>query len=129
MRLFHKDNKAAYRISIAIGLVLGFFLFIGIHNYLHWHGRDYFGEITQISGNRFVLAETHGHAYTVDMNNATRVRRGIRSFQNGLNVGDRVIVVGSETADGHIEAVLIRVTSSVNRPSGATTTATTTPQH
>lgn len=120
MRLFNKDHTIRFRVAVIIGIVLGLFLFIGIHNYIHWHGGDYFGTISQMTENGFVITDANGRDRIVDLNKTTHIRRGPRSVQDGLRVGDRVIVVGDEGPDRHIQAALIRIVGGSN-PVGTTT--------
>lgn len=121
MRLFHKNDKVQYRIAVAIGLFLGLFLFIGIHNYLHWHGGSYSGTVTQVTETSLVITDANGRERTIDTDETTRIRRGPRSLEDGLRVGDRIIVIGDVSSDRHIHATLIRIIGSPYQPAGTTT--------
>ncbi|OGI21506.1 MAG: hypothetical protein A2808_00495 [Candidatus Moranbacteria bacterium RIFCSPHIGHO2_01_FULL_55_24] len=83
--------------------------FIGAHSYLRWQGNHYFGEVIQITESGFVLSDAKAHERIIDTDKQTVVKEGVRTQQDGLQIGDQVIVVGEEKATGHIKAVLIRI--------------------
>lgn len=82
-------------------------------DFLSGHGS--FGEIIEINPaanseqTRFVIKGRENAETVVITNQNTTVTRGRETIKDGLKVGDRVVVIGSPSAAGQIEAKLIRV--------------------
>ncbi|MEK7649875.1 MAG: DUF5666 domain-containing protein [Patescibacteria group bacterium] len=84
-------------------------LLMGVHNYLRWQGSQYFGEVLRMTEGGFVVSDIKVGERTIDVGQETVVRRGRQEQDDGLQVGDRVMIVGESTPSGHIRAGLIRI--------------------
>lgn len=73
------------------------------------------GKITQIEGNTLTIQKVNGTQQTVVIENRTRIERStpankmVKIKASDLQVGDRVIVVGTPNEHGYIRAVVIRI--------------------
>lgn len=93
-------------------LILGIFIFaIGIKAWFFQPGGEayYFGEITQITESGFIIKGREYAEKTITINNDTVVRKKMKIAKEELRSGAFVIVVGLPTANGQIEARLVRI--------------------
>ncbi|MCX7838008.1 MAG: DUF5666 domain-containing protein [Anaerolineae bacterium] len=73
------------------------------------------GKITRIEGNTLTIQKANGTQQTVLIENRTRIERSVSANKmvkikpSDLQVGDRVIVVGTPNERGYICAVVIRI--------------------
>jgi len=74
-------------------------------------GHGAFGEIIEIKDNSFVIKGRENVEKVIITNEDTAITRGRETIKDGLNVGDRVVIIGSPNEEGQIEAKLIRIFS------------------
>jgi len=104
-KIFLKRTLFACIVVIAIALLS----FVAMRSYIHWTESSYYGEIVEITNEGFLVKETETIVRTVFLTEHTLIKRGRHSLNNGLNVGDKVIIIGSPDGAGRIEAKLIRL--------------------
>jgi len=76
---------------------------------MRWQGSQYFGQIVRITDSGFVISDAKAKERIIDIDQKTAIRRGRQPQGGGLQVGERVIVVGKIGAGGHVHASLIRI--------------------
>lgn len=74
-----------------------------------WAGEQYFGEIIEISGDSFVIKGRTNEKRTILITEKTVFKKGSKTVQNALKVGDRVIVFCLPDKNNQIESQLVRV--------------------
>ena len=72
-------------------------------------GHGAFGEIIELSGNGFVVKGRGDVEKIIIISEETVIKIGSETVEDGLQIGDRVVIIGSPNEDGQIEAKLIRV--------------------
>ena len=72
-------------------------------------GHGAFGEIIELQDTGFVIKGRGDVEKIIMVTEETIIRQGMKILENGLQVGDQVVVIGSPNEDGQIEAKLIRV--------------------
>ena len=73
------------------------------------NGHGVFGEIIEIKDNGFVVKGADNVEKIVIINQDTTITKGQETIQDGLKVGDNVVIIGSPNDEGQIEAKLIRI--------------------
>lgn len=75
-----------------------------------WAEEQYFGRVTEISENGFLIVDEKNNEKPVLIKKDTRIRMG-REFatKEDLLVNNYVIVVGSQNNQGQVEARVIRI--------------------
>ena len=102
---------ALFGVLLASGL-----FFMGVRSYMRWQEEQhYFGEIVRLTDGGFVISDAKSKESIIDLGEQTMVRLGTRILQNGLQVGDHVIVIGKRSADGHVKAALIRIVENTKK--------------
>lgn len=72
-------------------------------------GHGVFGEIIELKDDGFVVKGQNDIEKIVITTKNTVIKKGMKTAQDGLRVGDRVVIIGSPNDQGQIEAKLIRV--------------------
>ena len=72
-------------------------------------GHGAFGEVIEISDNGFVVKGRGDVEKIIIISEETVIKIGSETVEDGLQIGDRVVIIGSPNEDGQIEAKLIRV--------------------
>ena len=72
-------------------------------------GHGAFGEIIELSGNGFVIKGRGDVEKIIITSEETVIKVGSKIVEDGLKVGDRVVIIGSPNEEGQIEAKLIRI--------------------
>lgn len=93
-------------------LVLGIILFIiGTQAWFLYHARKsyYSGEIIEITNSNLIIKGRRGIQETIAIERDTIIKKGKETVKDGLQIGDRVVVVGLPNERGQIEAKLIRI--------------------
>lgn len=102
-----------WKIFVLLGiLALGIILFIvGTQVWFLYHGRKsyYSGEIIEITNGNLIIRGRGGIQETIAIERDTLVKKGGETMKDGLEIGDRVIVVGLPNERGQIEAKLVRI--------------------
>lgn len=68
-----------------------------------------FGEIIEIKDNSFVVKGRGDIEKIIVTTKETVIKNGMETIEDGLKVGDQVVIIGAPTSEGQIEAKLIRV--------------------
>ena len=98
-----------------IFVLVGIFVFVilvalgGARTYFKWATEQYFGKITEIKENGFVIKTDENFEKNILTNQDTEIRKGRKAWVGKLQTGDLVIVVGLTDRDGFIEADVVRV--------------------
>lgn len=74
-------------------------------------GHGAFGEIIELNDTGFVIKGRGDVEKIIVTDEDTVIKKGRETIENGLQVGDRVTIIGSPNEEGQIEAKLIRVFS------------------
>ena len=69
----------------------------------------YSGEIIEITNGNLIIRGRGGIQETIAIERDTLIKKGEETVKDGLEIGDRVIVVGLPNESGQIEAKLIRI--------------------
>lgn len=72
-------------------------------------GHGAFGEIIELNGAGFVIKGRGDVEKVIVTAEDTVIKRGRETIEDGLQVGDRVTIIGSPNAEGQIKAKLIRI--------------------
>src|SRR3989344_4367363 len=89
-------------VFFAVALQTGFF-----HN---WSEGQYFGRVTETHDGGFTVADRGGRLLPVLIQKDTKIMTGRRSVPaNALHAGDNIIVAGSPSGTGKIEARVVRI--------------------
>jgi hypothetical protein len=111
-------TSTVWRAVAAGGVVIvAMLLILAVYAHVRWQGEQYFGEIQGLIEQGIVISDPQEGTRTVLIPEHAEVRRGNKIFEGGLQVGDSVVVVGEELADGSVEARLIRVVDYAKRES------------
>lgn len=76
-------------------------------DFIEGHGA--FGEIIELKDNGFVIKGRGDVEKIVIITEDTIIKRGMETVRDNLEVGNRVVIIGSPNEEGQIEAKLIRV--------------------
>jgi hypothetical protein len=74
--------------------------------FMEAHGA--FGEIIELKDNGFVIKGRGDTEKLIVITSDTVIKIGMETVEDGLKIGDRVVVIGSPNSEGQIEAKLIR---------------------
>lgn len=74
-------------------------------------GHGAFGEIIELNDSGFVIRGRADVEKIVVITEDTAIKKGQETIEDGLQVGDRVTIIGSPNEEGQIEAKLIRLFS------------------
>jgi len=108
----HLLRKTVLRRVVLITVAALVFVVVSLtaaHAYFRWTGNSYFGEIIAIERRGFTIREREHVERMILVTDRTIMKRGRKTLQNGLSVGEAVIVIGDPASTGAIEAKLIRV--------------------
>ena len=103
-------TSTVWRAVAAGGVVIvATLLVLAAYAHVRRQGEQYFGEVQSLTEQGFVISDPQEGTRTVLIPKHAEVRRGNKIFEGELQVGDSVVVVGEELADGSVEARLIRL--------------------
>lgn len=76
-------------------------------DFIEGHGA--FGEIIELKDNGFVVKGRGDIEKVIITTKDIVIKKGMETIEDGLKVGDRVVIIGSPNEEGQIEAKLIRI--------------------
>ncbi len=76
-------------------------------DFIEGHGA--FGEIIELKDNGFVIKGRGDIEKIVITTEDTVIKKGMKTIEDGLKIGDNVVIIGSPNENGQIEAKLIRI--------------------
>lgn len=76
-------------------------------DFIEGHGA--FGEIIELKDNGFVMKGRGDIEKIVIIAGDTVIKRGMETIEDGLKIGDSLVIIGSPNEEGQIEAKLIRI--------------------
>ena len=88
-------------------------MFAGTRMYRHWTTSYYFGKIVAIQNGGFEIESDDRIKATVVVDRSTIIKKGRNPMKGVLEIGNKVIVIGSPDEKGRIKAKVIRIV--VNR--------------
>jgi len=83
-------------------------------DFINSHG--VFGEIIELQDAGFVIKSIGDAEKIIVTAKDTLIMKGGEAAEDGLKVGDRVVIIGSPNEEGQIEAKLIRIFNGESRP-------------
>jgi hypothetical protein len=75
-------------------------------DFIEGHGA--FGEIIELEDNGFIIRGQGDVEKVIIINTNTVIKKGMKTVEDNLQVGDQVVIIGTPNKDGQIEAALIR---------------------